>query len=95
MALDHGGQYIPSIADESRKSRRKRGHNAEVSRRAADIGRVRRDYATPAELRAAYLAWQVTVQEWRDTHGAPRTAEFLDDPVAMPDQAWDPATDPP
>jgi hypothetical protein len=53
------------------------------------------DNATPAELRAAYLAWQARVQEWRDTHGTPRTAELLDDPVAMADQPWDPATDPP
>jgi hypothetical protein len=53
------------------------------------------DDATPEELRAAYADWQQMCRDWDATHEVPSMQTLLDDPVAMQDVAWDPATDPP
>jgi len=46
--------------------------------------------ATPAELRAAYLDWQAKVQQWRDTHETPSTAELIADERMMADAPFNP-----
>ena len=45
------------------------------------------EYATSAELRAAYQEWERMVKEWRATHETPGVAEA----IAMPDEPWDPS----